>query len=135
MEQTQTQPFVRPRTGRVITGVTSALANRTGIDRLWIRAGFVVLTFVGGLGLVAYALATAAIRSEGEQTNPFQSWIVRFDQTETTGQKVGWWLLSTLMLAAIAAVSLFQGPFVVLGLMGLGAWLLVRPTSVGQASA
>lgn len=130
MQHTQTQPFERPRTGRVITGVTTALASRTEIDRGWIRIAFVLATFAGGFGLVAYALATIAIRSEGETDNTFQKWILRYDECDSTGQKAGWWVLTTMMLVGVAAISFLQGPFVLIGLIGLGAWLLVRPQPV-----
>ncbi len=129
MEQTQTLPFERPRTGRVLTGASTAIANRTGIGRGWIRAGFVVTSLFAGLGLVAYAFATVTIRSEGEELTPFQQWIARFDQTENLSQKLGWWILTALMLATVAAISFLQGPFVVLSLLILGAWLASRPTT------
>ena len=128
MEQTHTLPFERPRTGRVLTGATTALANRTGIGPGWIRAGFVVTSLFAGFGLVAYAFATIAIRSEGEELTPFQKWIVRFDDTERLSQKFGWWILTALMLATVATISFLQGPFVVLSLLVLGAWLASRPT-------
>lgn len=136
MEQTQALPFERPRTGRVLTGASTALANRTGIGRSWIRAGFVVSSLLAGFGLVAYMLATVGIRSEGEPLTPFQQWIARFDQTESLGQKLGWWILTALMLAAVATISFLQGPFVVLSLLVLGAWLASRPTArVGLETA
>lgn len=128
MEQTH-QPLERPRTGRVFTGVTTAIAARTGMGRGWIRAGFVFTSLLAGLGVVAYVFATVSIRSEGEALTPFQRWIVRFDQTERVSQKIGWWILTTLMLAAIATVSFLQGPFVVLSVLVLGAWLASRPAS------
>ncbi len=128
MEQTQNLPFERPRTGRVLTGATTAIANRTGIGRGWIRSGFIVTSLLAGFGLVAYAFATVAIRAEGEEHTPFQQWIVRFDQAERLSQKLGWWILTALMLAGIAAISFLQGPFVVLSLLALGAWLASRPT-------
>lgn len=134
MEQTHQLPFERPRTGRVLTGATTALANRTGIGRGWIRTGFVVTSLFAGLGLVAYAFATVAIRSEGEELTPFQQWIVRFDHTEGLGQKLGWWALTALMLATVATISFLQGPFVVLALLVLGAWLASRP-NVGMETA
>jgi phage shock protein PspC (stress-responsive transcriptional regulator) len=40
---------------RVLGGVAALLAGRLGIDALWLRLGFVILSFVGGLGLVLYA--------------------------------------------------------------------------------
>jgi phage shock protein PspC (stress-responsive transcriptional regulator) len=130
MEQTHTLPLERPRTGRVLTGVTGALAQRTDIDQRWIRAAFVLTSFVAGLGIAAYALATVATRSEGEALTPFQQWIARFDETESLGQKLGWWILTALMLAAVATASFVQGPFVVLSILVLGGWLASRPTVV-----
>lgn len=133
MQQTQTSPLERPRTGRVFTGVSSAIAERTGIERRWVRAAFVVSSFAAGLGIVAYAFATIAIRSEGEAHTPFQQWIIRFDESDTLSQKARWWMISALVLAGIAAVTFLQGPFVVLGLLALGGWLAARPTAVAGA--
>ncbi len=127
MEQTHTTPLERPRTGRVLTGVTGALAQRTGVDRRWVRAAFVLTSFAGGLGIAAYVFATIAIKSEGEAHTPFQQWVIRFDRAEGLGQKLGWWLLTTLMLAAVATASFLQGPFVILSLIALGGWLISRP--------
>jgi phage shock protein PspC (stress-responsive transcriptional regulator) len=129
MEQTHTTPLERPRTGRVLTGVTGALASRTGIDRRWIRAAFVLMSFAAGLGVVAYAISTVSIKSEGEEHTPFQQWIVRFDRAESLSQKLGWWLLTTLMVSAVATASFLQGPFVVLSLLALAGWLLSRPAA------
>lgn len=134
MQQTQTSPLERPRTGRVFTGVSTALAQRTGIDQRWVRIAFVVSSFAAGLGIVAYAFATVTIRSEGEAHTPFQQWIIRFDESDTLSQKTGWWMLSALALAGIAAVTFLQGPFVVLGLLALGGWLAARPTAATTSS-
>ncbi len=39
---------------RIIGGVAALLADRLGIDALWIRIAFVLLAIVGGIGLVLY---------------------------------------------------------------------------------
>ncbi len=59
---------------------------------------------------------------------------MRFDDTKSFSQKLGWWILTALMLATVAAISFLQGPFVVLSLLVLGAWLASRPT-VGLETA
>ena len=46
----------RHRTGRVIGGVASGLADHLGAKVLWIRVAFALLAACGGAGLVAYAL-------------------------------------------------------------------------------
>lgn len=125
---TQASPLERPRTGRVIAGTSSAIAERVGIGRGWIRTLFVVTTFAGGLGVVVYALATIATRSQGAEHSPFQQWIIRFDTANSVAQKAGWWILTTLALAALATMSFLQGPFVLLSLIALAGWLMIRST-------
>ncbi|MGO8686671.1 MAG: PspC domain-containing protein [Candidatus Dormibacteria bacterium] len=44
----------RLRSDRVVAGVASGLGAHMGVDPVWIRLGFVVLTFFGGIGLIAY---------------------------------------------------------------------------------
>jgi signal transduction histidine kinase len=46
----------RHRTGRVIGGVASGLADHLGVRVLWVRAAFALLAACGGAGLVAYAM-------------------------------------------------------------------------------
>jgi phage shock protein PspC (stress-responsive transcriptional regulator) len=47
----------RLRNDRVVAGVAAGLAYHLEVDPVWIRLGFVVLTFLGGLGLVLYLVA------------------------------------------------------------------------------
>lgn len=49
------QGIVRPD-DRAAAGVAAALAGRLGIDPLLVRIGFVVLTVLGGVGVLAYGL-------------------------------------------------------------------------------
>lgn len=51
---TQTQRLLRTRTGRMVAGVAGGLANYFGIDPIFTRIGFVVLSFVNGIGVVLY---------------------------------------------------------------------------------
>jgi phage shock protein PspC (stress-responsive transcriptional regulator) len=44
-----------PRADRVIGGVAGTIAERLGVDALWVRLGFVVLGLVGGIGVIVYA--------------------------------------------------------------------------------
>jgi signal transduction histidine kinase/phage shock protein PspC (stress-responsive transcriptional regulator) len=47
-------PLVRRREGRVVTGLAAGIADRVGIDPVFVRAAFVVLAFCGGVGAVLY---------------------------------------------------------------------------------
>ena len=42
--------------GRVLAGVAKGLADHLGVDVLWVRIAFVVLTAASGAGVVAYGL-------------------------------------------------------------------------------
>ena len=49
-----TPPPIAAATEPVIGGVCATLADRLGIDALWIRIGFVILAVTSGVGLLAY---------------------------------------------------------------------------------
>lgn len=51
---TQTQRLLRTRPGRMVAGVAGGLANYFGIDPIFVRLGFVVLSFFNGIGVVLY---------------------------------------------------------------------------------
>ena len=56
--QTGTRPpLVRSRTDRKIAGVAGGLAAYLGVDPLWIRIAFVLISIPGGLGVLLYLLA------------------------------------------------------------------------------
>lgn len=54
--------------GRVVGGVAGGIADAVGVDALVVRAGFVVLTAAGGLGVALYAVAWLAMSSAGDET-------------------------------------------------------------------
>ena len=127
MTDRDSNQIVRPHSGRIIAGTSAALARRTGIPTTALRIGFVATSFFGGLGVIAYVLATVSIPSEDRTLTPFQDWIARFGATPSATAKAGWWILTFAGLATLAAVSFLQGPFVVLALIGIGAWLALGP--------
>jgi signal transduction histidine kinase len=47
--------FYRSSDGRVIAGVCSGLADHLGVDRMIVRAAFILLALAGGAGVVMYA--------------------------------------------------------------------------------
>jgi phage shock protein C len=52
--------------GRWLAGVCAGVADYFGIDPVLVRVGFVVVSFFGGLGVVAYVAGWALIPEEGE---------------------------------------------------------------------
>jgi phage shock protein PspC (stress-responsive transcriptional regulator) len=46
---------------QIIGGVAALLADRLGVDVLWVRIGFVLLALVGGIGLLLYAALWLAL--------------------------------------------------------------------------
>jgi phage shock protein C len=59
----------RKLNNRWVAGVCAGLADYTGLDATLIRVIFAVLTFVGGLGPIAYVLGWALIPEEGESAS------------------------------------------------------------------
>ena len=56
--------LVRPRAGRQLGGVCAAVAHRLGMAERTVRIGVVVLSLLGGFGLLAYLVALALIPDE-----------------------------------------------------------------------
>ncbi len=56
MVSAQIEPMRRRRTGRVVAGVASGLADHLGAPVFWVRAVFAVLAAFSGIGIIAYAL-------------------------------------------------------------------------------
>ena len=54
---------------RVLGGVAGGVSKCTGIDAMWVRIGFVLLTIMSGVMVLAYALAWLLIPMEGSTTN------------------------------------------------------------------
>jgi phage shock protein PspC (stress-responsive transcriptional regulator) len=69
------RPLVRPREGRLLAGVAVGLADYLGVDPIVFRAAFVVLAFLGGIGIFLYLLSWLMIpptpsRSPGGERLP-----------------------------------------------------------------
>jgi phage shock protein PspC (stress-responsive transcriptional regulator) len=92
--------LVRPREGRVIGGVCAGLGRYFNVDPIIFRIGAVVLAFVGGAGLLAYAAALLLVPSEGAG--------------EPAGSRNRW-----LAIAGVVVLLLVTWPFL------LGGGLLV----------
>ncbi|MFT4108318.1 PspC domain-containing protein [Propionicimonas sp.] len=83
----------RPRTGALAGGVCAGLARRWQLDPNLLRIAVVVLTFFGGLGLVAYAACLLLMPREGSTEVPLRR-LLPFTRT---------WPNRTLVVVTIAA--------------------------------
>lgn len=70
MEPTTPRRFTRPKEGRVLGGVGAGLGRMFGIDPLIPRIAFLVLTFVGFVGPVAY-LGLMLAPADGHEDDTF----------------------------------------------------------------
>jgi phage shock protein C len=61
-----TKRLERKFTGRWVAGVCAGIAAYTGVDATLIRLAFVLLTFFGGVGAIAYVIAWALMPEEGD---------------------------------------------------------------------
>ena len=61
--------FVRSFDGRMVAGVCSGIAEYSGIDVNLVRLAFVIATFFGFIGVLAYLAAWVIVPEEGESAS------------------------------------------------------------------
>ena len=102
----------------IIGGVGSGLGRYFGIDPLLFRVAFVVLSFAGGFGVLAYLLLLAFMPADGEQ---------RPGGTTKFAAVAGAAVLGVALVAFLGTPLFFFGPgLLVLGAVGLAGVLLWR---------
>ncbi len=107
----------RPVAGRWVAGVAQALASEWGVPVWLIRLGFVVLTPLGGLGLLFYAIGWLFIPREGDRDPLISGWIAQLRDRQA-------WLGAGLVaVAAIIVLSSLE--LVADGLIWAGALLVL----------
>lgn len=117
------QGLTRNRDGAILGGVAGGLASRFDMSPSWIRLGFIIATFFGGLGALLYLLGWVAIPEEGKATSIAEDFIAGLSD------RSGWLGAGLIVLAGailIGAAGLFSGPFVLASGLLLGGYLLYR---------
>ena len=61
--------LVRTFDGRVVAGVCSGIADYSGIDANVVRLGFVLASFFGFIGVLAYLAAWVILPEQGESVS------------------------------------------------------------------
>ena len=67
----------RPHEGRIVGGVAAGIAEYLAVDVAVVRVAFVVLTFLGGVGVPAYLAAWLLVPDECEPTSVVEDWLSR----------------------------------------------------------
>lgn len=124
---TETQPPVakvrRSRDDRMLAGVCGGLGNYLGVDPLWFRLAFVLLTIGAGSGVLLYIIAWVIIPEQGKDSAEARSSTLAKDGPVIAGVVligVGLlFLFNTLvpwfdqviwpLLVVVAGVGLFYG--------------------------
>jgi phage shock protein PspC (stress-responsive transcriptional regulator) len=98
--------FQRPRQGRVVAGVSGALADRFNLSIGLVRLAFVVATLFGGAGLIGYAAGWLLIESEGESRSLATRWAQDLRTPGRVAPAILTGVLGAFVLAALTPLSL-----------------------------
>jgi signal transduction histidine kinase len=107
-------PWRRDVDHRLLGGVASGVAARTGVDVQYVRLAFIILALFSGFGVAAYVIAWLVVPASGEATT-----IATHALTDKQGIAVAA-ALATFLIAVLVVVS-FAGA----GWIGTLAWPLV----------
>jgi phage shock protein PspC (stress-responsive transcriptional regulator) len=100
VEQPETKRLERSRSDRMIAGVSGGLAKYFDIHPAFYRVGFVVLTLLGGAGILIYLAAVLVMPDEGKEDSVVTAALKnRRDRP---------WPLIGLALVAVAGVSVLS---------------------------
>ncbi len=120
-----TRKLTRSGGDAIIGGVGSGLGRYFNVDPLLFRIGFVVLTFAGGFGVLAYLLLLAFMPSDGDERPGGTNKLV------TIGGAV---VLGVALVTFLGTPFFFFGPgLLVVAVVGLAGFLLWRALG-GSAS-
>jgi phage shock protein PspC (stress-responsive transcriptional regulator) len=114
-EHTTIGRLERSRSDRMLAGVCGGLARTFGIHPAFYRVGFVVLTLIGGAGILIYLAAALVIPDEGKQDS-IAAEILR-DARDRPWPLVGLGLVATAVVVLLSRVTLWP--------RGDAAWILL----------
>jgi phage shock protein PspC (stress-responsive transcriptional regulator) len=115
VEQPAAKRLERSRSDRMLAGVCGGLARYFDIHPAFYRVGFVVLTLIGGAGILIYLAAALVIPDEGEEDS-IASAALR-ERRDRPGPLIGLALIAVAGLVLLSRVSIWP--------RGDAAWILV----------
>lgn len=118
----------RPKDDRWLGGVCSGVARRLGVDPVLLRVALVALTLLGGVGVVAYAVALVLLPDHDDRIE-----LERAAYGDLTGTTVGAVGLLVLAMAVPGPWDLLRGGDLVDGGDLIGAVLVGSALLIGLA--
>lgn len=121
-------PLTRRRSGRMLGGVGGGVADHLGVDVRWVRAAFVVLTFLGWAGVLAYGLLWVFLRQEDD--TGVERTVTRSERLQAAGLlAIGLGLSLVAATSGSTVLGWVAGP---LGLATVGAAVVWREADEAQ---
>ncbi|HPU13502.1 MAG TPA: PspC domain-containing protein [Aeromicrobium sp.] len=111
----------RPLDSRVIGGVAAGLAEHFSVPVIWIRIGFVVATFINGIGIIAYLLCWRFLPLQTPESSPGAESAMRQGLSpERSGAP------AREIAQSVALIAVGGGVLLLIGLAGdwLSGWML-----------
>ncbi|WP_370589083.1 PspC domain-containing protein [Pseudonocardia sp. C8] len=119
--------LTRRRTGRMLGGVAGGVADHLEVDVRWVRAAFVVLTFLGWAGVLAYGLLWVFLR---EEDTGVERTVTRSERLQAAGLlALGLGLSVVAATSGSTVVGWIAGP---MGLAAVGAAVVWREADEAQ---
>lgn len=119
-------PLTRRRSGRMLGGVAGGVADHLGVDVRWVRAAFVLLTFLGWAGVLAYGLLWVFVRQE---VSAAERTVTRSERLQAAGLLTLGLGLSLVAATSGSVIGWIAGP---LGLATVGAAVVWREADEAQ---
>jgi phage shock protein PspC (stress-responsive transcriptional regulator) len=113
----------RPHSGRWVAGVAHGLSARYDVGVGWIRLGFALLAFAGGLGIVLYAAGWLLLPDEGSAESTVTRALGNVDQPT---RWVGIGMIALAGAIVVGWSGLVRGELMFAGLLVLAGLLLYR---------
>ena len=99
--------LLRSREQRIVAGLAGGLGQRFGVSPWWFRAGFIVLSAFGGLGLALYAIGWLLIPEAGHLDSIAAQWIGGADGSDASTW-IGAGLLALAGLIVLGWIGVFD---------------------------
>jgi phage shock protein PspC (stress-responsive transcriptional regulator) len=131
-ETTERARLVRRSDRRLLAGVAGGLADYFGVSAGWFRAGFVLASFAGGLGVVAYLLLWFIVPREDLPRSAMQQTADHFPDAPAW---IGLGLLGIGVLSLASSLGIHAGAVSwALLLIGVGFLLFRRSQDLARES-
>ena len=126
----------RPEDDRIIAGVAAGLGRYFDLTPTVFRLAFVVLTLLGGVGILIYVAAVLVMPKEGEDASIFERALA--DRRQHPGRLVGLGLVALAILIVLSHVGTWpsEGTAWVIAIVGLVVLLVTgegRPRKLAIA--